>query len=158
MTDHTAFASGYRAALRDINGPCSMERAGVVFADPAAAADRAYEARGDDWLAPLVAHHLNPPRGRQPARPRPRAGTIYVLGDAIGRVKIGWTGGCVTKRVRSVEHAAGCCLTLLASIAGTQADEASVHDRFGAMRLRGEWFSRTPAVDAWLATLVGARS
>lgn len=35
-------------------------------------------------------------------------------------------------------------------------DEAVVHDRLSAPQLRGEWFTRTLTIDAWVATLVGA--
>lgn len=156
MDRHT-FIAGYQAAMEDMNGPCTMERTTIMFADSFSAASRAYDAQGKDWLTPLVNEREEARRWeRRPVRTAPKpapAGTIYVLSDGNGEVKIGWTGGDADVRRRSVEKASGRSLTVIATTPGSKVAERGFHERFAADCTHGEWFTRSPAIDAWIETL-----
>jgi hypothetical protein len=152
-----AFADGYQAALEDLSGAMSMERASIMYADPFVAAMESFYSFGEDWLAPRVQEYLDnfTVRRDDPVRSprRARAGTVYVFGDEPSTVKIGWTAGDVDARRRSVEKASGRTLVVIATTPGSMVVEREFHERFAADRLHGEWFTRSAAIDAWIETL-----
>lgn len=156
--DRAAYVAGYCAALGDINGRFSTERLAVVYRDPDGAANRSYDSDRQDWLGPLVDEQVEVAqlaRRHEPGRhTRARSGWIYVLADdAAKQVKIGWTRGDVRARASGVRNASGRDLTINGQRPGTMAEERAIHDRFTDARVRGEWFRRTPEIDAWIAGL-----
>lgn len=77
---------------------------------------------------------------------------VYFIGPTNGPVKIGFSIAPY-ERVANLQTAHWDKLELLAKVAGTEADERTYHDRFAAARIRGEWFSRTPEIEAEIARL-----
>jgi T5orf172 domain len=155
-TDRNAFMLGYQAALRDIEGRHTGTRNRLLNADPAKSTAAAYDARGEDWMTPIADYHELQAQRALEARPPQRSrgtGTIYALGNNNGQVKIGWTGRPLGERVRDLSLASGVHLEVLGTIPGTQDDEAAIHQRFAAARGHGEWFKRTPEINAWIETL-----
>lgn len=81
-----------------------------------------------------------------------RVGTIYVVGCGEAYVKIGFTGGEVEWRLKSVQTGSPEPLVLLASHHGRSIhDETALHRRFAEYRTSGEWFRRHGEVAAWVA-------
>lgn len=73
---------------------------------------------------------------------QPDLGTVYFIQNKIGRIKIGWTGGCPKKRLKALQTGDSDGLTLVAAMDGSEATEKALHFRFAAYRVRsdGEWF------------------
>jgi len=78
-----------------------------------------------------------------------RDGFVYFIqSGSDGAIKIGFSSK-VDIRLGSLQKANAETLRLLATIPGTMADEARLHQRFAAHRIRGEWFR--PAEELLLA-------
>jgi hypothetical protein len=78
----------------------------------------------------------------------PRSGWVYFLHDpSTSRIKIGFSAN-VEKRMRSLQTGSSSALVLLGKMVGTDEDERSLHQRFQAHRVGGEWFH---AVDELVA-------
>ena len=74
----------------------------------------------------------------------PRGTWLYFLQAGFdGPIKIGLTHR-VRRRRMALQVANATPLTLLVDVPGTAAEERRLHDRFGAARIRGEWFRPTP--------------
>lgn len=77
---------------------------------------------------------------------------IYFIQDEGSLlIKIGYTGGDPTERMRSLQTANGSRLVLIAAIPGEPKDERSLHERFAGSRAVGEWFKLTPDLMQFLA-------
>lgn len=79
---------------------------------------------------------------------------IYIIGEVDykdGQVKIGFTSGPVSARLRTLQCGNPRPLVVLATWPGTAADEAALHARFGEDRARGEWFVRSAGIVALIA-------
>lgn len=78
---------------------------------------------------------------------------IYVIGslNGISPVKIGYTTDAVGTRLSHVQQGNWVQLAVLAHLPGGRADEHDLHRRFAAFHVRGEWFDRTPEVNAFIA-------
>jgi hypothetical protein len=88
---------------------------------------------------------IPPPR---PGRGRTGKGTdrTYVLGiEGAQPVKIGYTGGEPSERLRALQTGLPFELTLLWSTPGDF--ESQLHDMFAEYRVRGEWFDLTSLGD-----------
>lgn len=75
-------------------------------------------------------------------------GYVYFI-EAVGAaaIKIGWA---LDPRRRLIQHAIGCPLELklLCSAPGTLGHEGALQSRFSEVCIRGEWYSRNPALSA----------
>lgn len=146
--DEGAFVHGYLAALDDLGGGHTSERCTEIWRNCEAAARRAYDDPG--WLDRIDLHARA--LARLPERtPRPeRPGYVYVLLDAARQLyKIGWSTN-VEARHRSIEHATGASLSLVAVRPGTMRDEKRLHEGMAAFRERGEWFRPNDVLVGWL--------
>lgn len=76
---------------------------------------------------------------------------VYFIGD-MHKVKIGYTRS-LKMRVKELWARVGCPLQLYATCPGGRDVERAYHTQFAASRLHGEWFERTPAIMAEIATL-----
>ncbi|WP_203309747.1 GIY-YIG nuclease family protein [Sphingomonas beigongshangi] len=88
-------------------------------------------------------------------RPRPRKlvqGYVYFCGPIDGPIKIGFSKDPRERlyRLQTNRHDR---LHLWAETPGTDVDEASYHNRFFRFSIGGEWFARTPEIEAEIARL-----
>lgn len=81
---------------------------------------------------------------------RPERFVYFIFAPRLGLIKIGLAGD-VDARLRNLQIATGDSLYLLGSLAGESAVEKTLHRRFKADRIRGEWF--LPSAD--LLAIVG---
>lgn len=65
-----------------------------------------------------------------------------------GPVKIGWTAK-PRRRFATLQTDCWLRVDILASIPGSMRDEAALHERFRAHRIRGEWFRPVPELLAF---------
>lgn len=80
------------------------------------------------------------------ARGGMRVGAIYYVSFGTdGPIKIGFVDGfgSLSERLRGLQTACPYDIVLLATKAGSMADERALHERFARKRLRGEWFDRS---------------
>lgn len=70
-----------------------------------------------------------------------KMGLVYFLTCDDVRVKIGWTGGSVRKRMKDLQTGNPDRLNLILSVPGIQGDETRLHRRFAPDRGLGEWFA-----------------
>ena len=89
----------------------------------------------------------NRPRGPMKATNQP--GLVYIVRHGT-RVKIGFTTN-LEKRMKSVPHD-----EVLATIPGSMASEAALHEKFADIRLHGEWFEATQDLLDFAAQLAPA--
>jgi Meiotically up-regulated gene 113 len=77
----------------------------------------------------------------------PRHATVvyFIQADVGGPVKIGTTRD-VQQRLASLSVAHALDLRVLATFPGGTREERELHARFASDRLRGEWFSSSPAL------------
>jgi hypothetical protein len=84
---------------------------------------------------------------------------IYVIaeeGQEDGPVKIGVTGigpvesSGVKLRVDSLQTGNWRCMIVVALLPGDATDEHALHVRFESSHVRGEWFARTPELNAFI--------
>ena len=81
--------------------------------------------------------------------------SVYFLHDAAGGfVKIGFTAGEVSARVKDLQVASAHELVLFGSIDGDESIEFELHERFKAHRVRGEWFRASPEVLAAITLML----
>ena len=79
----------------------------------------------------------------------------YFIGSDGGPVKIGYSVD-VAGRFKSIQSCSPVPLRLLATVGGGEAREAAYHIQFASARLHGEWFSRTPEIEAEIGRLARA--
>lgn len=89
-------------------------------------------------------------------KPQIQAGIYFVTSDHA-LVKIGYATD-VAARVRTLQTSVPHPLHILLVVAGTLADERTVHRRFAADRLRGEWFNLSPAIEAFIRDELAKRA
>lgn len=78
-----------------------------------------------------------------------RRSVVYFAARYDGAVKIGWTSD-VMRRVFELRKDSRAPVELLACFPGTKPDELALHARFAAHRLDGEWYRRSPEIDAFI--------
>lgn len=77
--------------------------------------------------------------------------TVYFLRvQPRGAIKIGFTEGCVYRRVEAIQATSPHVLKWIGAFRGEQADETAAHRQFRAIRIRGEWFKPTPELLAFV--------
>lgn len=104
--------------------------------------------RRPDWVRP-------PPVPIKSVRQRSSLrGIVYFIGPRRGQVKIGFTTDLPARLTRIQAHSP-LWLTVLASVEGTVETERNYHRQFNRHRLHGEWFTRSPEIDAEIARLKG---
>lgn len=80
--------------------------------------------------------------------PAPRLESlVYFIGGLEGPVKIGLTNDA-WRRLSILQTGNAVRLYILATVAGSRAEELEYHLRFARSRIRGEWFHRTDALMA----------
>ncbi len=81
-----------------------------------------------------------------------RAGIVYFV-EAVGsgRVKIGWTGQDLARRLDQLRTGCPFPVKLLAAVPGRQRDEQATHVALGADRVHGEWFALSADVQTYIA-------
>jgi hypothetical protein len=86
---------------------------------------------------------------------RKQAGFIYFLTAAHPDypIKIGFTQRLSGLRLRAIQTSCPYALEFLARMRGVQRQERELHERFDHLRLRGEWFSRSPELLAYIETV-----
>lgn len=77
-----------------------------------------------------------------------KSGLVYFIGNnQEGPVKIGFTSHMdPVKRLRQLQTASPCKLSVLGSISGTVATEKAIHVFLLDVKLQGEWFERESAL------------
>lgn len=111
------------------------------------------EAGGADnrtWLR-LLACYAEVERLASEAAQSEQRYTYFIGGDA-GAVKIGSASSPV-ERLASLQCGSPIPLRILAVAAGGYAVEREYHRRFESARSHGEWFQRTPEIEAEIARL-----
>jgi hypothetical protein len=96
------------------------------------------------WLAETA-----PPKPK-----RPKHGFVYMIGmdeDATA-VKIGFATD-VDDRRSTLQTSSHHSLKILAVIKGTQAKEKELHRKFAVDHIRGEWFRRSEAIEAFIVEI-----
>ena len=87
------------------------------------------------------------------------AGLVYFIRSEINHeIKIGFTGGTVEKRLRSIKTSHPHKLQVLATMPGTFEDEKALHERFAKFRLQGEWFKSHPDLLAFISVILKGQS
>lgn len=72
------------------------------------------------------------------------SGYVYFVGALEGSmIKIGWTLD-PERRLATLDCGSPVPLVLIGAMPGTQEQEASLHARFRAVRVKGEWFKACP--------------
>ena len=78
------------------------------------------------------------------------AGVVYfVEAPATGQIKIGFTTN-IEARFKALSAHSGAELRLLATMPGTRRKERTLHRKFAADRVRGEWFRATDDLLAYI--------
>lgn len=86
--------------------------------------------------------------------PSDGAGLVYFIqASDTHRIKIGFTGGEVEKRRKTLQTSNAGVLTVLATLKGTVDYEKFLQKRFAAHRLNGEWFEPHPEILAFISVL-----
>ncbi len=81
-------------------------------------------------------------------------GCVYFADTVDGRfTKIGYSTNLKTRLV-SLRTSSALKLSLRGSIPGTRAAEMALHSQFSKCRAKGEWFRRTPELDATITDLL----
>lgn len=80
--------------------------------------------------------------------------TCYFIGGDHGLIKIGYSYN-PHERLKALQLGSPVDLRVLATAPGGAARERAYHDQFAEARVRGEWFSRTPEIEAEIARLQG---
>lgn len=82
----------------------------------------------------------------------------FIQAGHDGPIKIGVTGSEVSKRLRAIQTTAPHTLSLLGQVPGNRSQESAVHRKLSASLIRGEWFSPTPEVRAFIDSVLTANS
>ena len=98
-----------------------------------------YQPASFDGAAALA--HLRPRQQRLLAWAKDGDEWIYFVASSE-RVKIGFTS-MVIPRLTQIKTSCPTPVYLVGLIPGTRGDEAELHERFAAARVRGEWFKPT---------------
>lgn len=109
------------------------------------------DARASEGVAPPVYARLHAAISASVEGKPPKGwGSVYFVGSGRREdpVKIGFTAGKPEERIRSLQTASAYKLFILAREYGPFALESAYHQVFAETRLHGEWFRRTPALDA----------
>ena len=77
----------------------------------------------------------------------------FIQNEANRSIKIGYTGGEVSGRLRQLQTSSSDRLKLLGSIPGTEEDEKFLHRQFDSYRLSGEWFRPHIDLICWIEWL-----
>lgn len=77
---------------------------------------------------------------------------VYFIEAENGLIKIGYSAN-VALRLRALLTTSAAPLKLLGWLPGDTQTERDLHDRFAYSRSHGEWFRRTPDLEAVLATI-----
>ena len=85
-------------------------------------------------------------------RSHPEIATIYFIGPLNGPIKIGYASR-LQFRLKELRLANAYPLEVWASVEAPPSQEREYHRRFAAHRLHGEWFTRTPEIEAEIARL-----
>ena len=102
-------------------------------------------------------------RGRRRDRARvgkvqPRTGHVYFARRDDGLVKIGFTTRDPQDRVSQIDAGLPETVSLIGAFPGTEADEKTLHGRFAADRVGGEWFSWSEGMAAEVARVAPGQS
>lgn len=90
-------------------------------------------------------------------KPRPHRGPcIYVL--AVGSsssapVKIGFTNGLISARIKDLQTGSPYALRCIFSAPADRQDEHRIHLKFGKDRVQGEWFRRSGRLTKFLEVI-----
>jgi hypothetical protein len=132
----------------------------VTWYDPAMRCDRYRSTRTTDrvkaeaFLAAFEATTDIVPGDRYDA-PRPST-FVYFIAGSVGAVKIG-SARDVGKRLADLQCGSPIPLEVLATSEGGEKLEREYHRRFATHRLHGEWFERTPSLQAQIERLNGEK-
>jgi hypothetical protein len=82
-------------------------------------------------------------------------GFIYFLTAAHPDypIKIGFTQKLASFRISAIQTCCPYALYFLARVPGTMQRERALHETFDHLRLRGEWFSRSPELLAYIESI-----
>ncbi len=83
--------------------------------------------------------------------PELQRGFVYFV-ECQGRVKIGFARD-VGRRIAALQKACPFELKLMATFPGSIPDEWTLHERFAASRIHGEWFNLSSAIKDFIASL-----
>lgn len=75
----------------------------------------------------------------------------FAVAETMGLIKIGFTKGSVRKRLSNVQSSSPDSIRILLSMHGDRLQEKSLHDRFAASHVRGEWFKPSPDLLDYIA-------
>jgi T5orf172 domain len=114
-----------------------------------AAYNAAYQQAFPDRVTPTPC--TPPPPTQQPSSPTARRiSYVYIIGESRdGPVKIGVSTN-PKGRLSELQTGTPVKLKVLAKFRGDEEQEAFAHRLLGAHRINGEWFARTPAVNAFI--------
>jgi hypothetical protein len=88
-------------------------------------------------------------------RPGETHGWVYFIAcKETMRCKIGYTGGDVEKRRKSLQTGAAGELRYIAKHPGTPDTERKIHERFASQRLHGEWFEMSEELFAYICLTI----
>jgi hypothetical protein len=87
-------------------------------------------------------------------RPDGRGQVYFIEALGLSRIKIGFTARDPLDRLRALQTAAPARLRLLATFSADPEDERRLHGVFSDERVKGEWFTATPRLLAFVAGLV----
>lgn len=100
-----------------------------------------------------VKRHLRKLMAGKGTKPKPlKQGYVYFCGPEGGPVKIGWSTD-PDERIYRLQTGIAAHLHIWAEVPGTKADETAYHNRFADAWMGGEWFARTPSLEAEIASL-----
>jgi len=91
------------------------------------------------------------PRPHYPARVV-KVSDVYFIGGETGPIKIGESSN-VRNRFSDLQASSPVVLSVLATCPGGSKAEREYHRRFASARLHGEWFSRTPEIEAEISKI-----
>lgn len=80
-------------------------------------------------------------------------GDCYFIGGDVGPIKIGHSID-TRSRLQTLQNGSPIRLRMYASRAGGELREGAYHFQFANDRLHGEWFTRTPEIEAEIARLI----
>lgn len=73
-------------------------------------------------------------------------GFVYFIGGASGPIKIGFSCD-PSQRLRTISKHHPEELSILGAVRGTPLLEFTIHQEWAPLRIRGEWFQRTPELE-----------
>lgn len=88
----------------------------------------------------------------QESTSRPGERVYFIEAVGLDLVKIGYTAD-LTERLRKLAPGCPARLRLLGTVPGGLQIERHYHERLASCRTRGEWFRKSPALDAIIASI-----